>query len=263
MQQTECLKQERNTAFKAALEAGRLIASRLGDVQKVDYKSAFNLVTDVDKASEKLILEILRKDFPDDEFLAEESGASKQKSKRRWLIDPLDGTTNFAHSYPFFCVSIGLEVDGQSVLGVVFNPISDELFWAQTSEGAWLNDQKISVSKVNTVEESLLATGFPPNTEEAHQSNLDHFNKLTGLSHGVRRDGSAALDLCFVACGRLDGFWERKLSPWDLGAGVVIVKEAGGKISDFAGGNFDMQVGNIVATNVLIHEEVVAALDES
>jgi myo-inositol-1(or 4)-monophosphatase len=254
------LKKEKETAFQAALKAGKLIAERRGDIKTVDYKSAFNLVTDVDKASEKLIIEVIRADFPDDEILAEESGASKEKSKRRWLIDPVDGTTNFAHSYPFFCVSIALEKDGQRLLGVVYNPIANELFWAQLGEGAWLNDKTISVSKVNKLDESLLATGFPPDTAAAHQTNMEHFQKLTNVSHGVRRDGSAALDLCFVACGRLDGFWERKLAPWDIGAGSLIVEEAGGKVSDLANGQLNMQNGHILATNGLIHDEMVAAL---
>jgi len=254
------LEKEKNTAFQAALKAGKLIAERRDNIKSVDYKSAFNLVTDVDKASEKLIIDLIRADFPDDEILAEESGASREKSKRRWLIDPVDGTTNFAHGYPFFCVSIALEKDGERVLGVVFNPIAHELFWAQLGEGAWLNDKPISVSKVNNLNESLLATGFPPDTAAAHQSNLENFAHLTNLCHGVRRDGSAALDLCFVACGRLDGFWERKLAPWDIGAGSLIVEEAGGKVSDLANRQLDMQKGHIVATNGLIHDEVVAAL---
>jgi myo-inositol-1(or 4)-monophosphatase len=254
------LKREKETAFRAALEAGRLIATRRGDIKSVDYKGAFNLVTDVDKLSEKLIIDLIRSEFPDDEILAEESGASREKSKRRWLIDPVDGTTNFAHGYPFYCVSIGLEKDGQRFLGVVFNPISDELFWAQLGEGAWLNDERISVSKVGTLNESLLATGFPPDTAAAQHSNMEHFKKLTNVSHGVRRDGSAALDLCFVACGRLDGFWERKLAPWDIGAGSLIVEEAGGRVSNLTNGPLNMQDGHILATNGSIHDEVVAAL---
>jgi len=254
------LEKEKKTAFQAALKAGKLIAERRGDIKTVDYKSAFNLVTDVDKASEKLIIELIREEFPEDEILAEESGASKEKSKRRWLIDPVDGTTNFAHNYPFFCVSIALEKDGQRQLGVVFNPIADELFWAQLGEGAWLNDKPISVSKVRSLGESLLATGFPPDTAAAHQTNMEHFQALTNLSHGVRRDGSAALDLCFVACGRLDGFWERKLAPWDVGAGSLIVEEAGGKVSNLKNGQLNLQDGHILATNGLIHDEVVAAL---
>jgi myo-inositol-1(or 4)-monophosphatase len=258
----ERLKRERNTAIKAAREAGKLILSKLGEAKKIDYKSAFNLVTDVDKASEAIIIKCILDEFPGDEILAEESGASKQKSERRWLIDPLDGTTNFAHAYPFFCVSIGLEEMGKRVLGVVFNPVANELFWAEPGEGAWLNDERIAVSKIGKLEESLLATGFAPNTAVIQQNNMENFKQLTGASHGVRRDGAAALDLCFVACGRLDGFWERNLSPWDVAAGSVIVEEAGGKVTDLVGRPMELALGNVFASNGLIHDDVIAALNE-
>jgi myo-inositol-1(or 4)-monophosphatase len=256
------LKRELEIAIEAALEAGKLIVSKLNKTKQIDYKGAFNLVTDVDKASEQIIIGLIRSEFPTDEILAEESGASPNKSQRRWLIDPLDGTTNFAHSYPFFCVSIGLEQEGERTLGVVYNPVANELFRAEVGAGAWLNDEPITVSKVSRLEESLLATGFPPNTAEAEQTNLEHFTLLTAASHGVRRDGAAALDLCFVACGRLDGFWERKLSPWDIAAGSLIVEEAGGKVTDLANRRMDLDVGNVLATNGLIHDEVAGALDE-
>jgi len=256
------LRKERKTAFRAALEAGKLILERVGDKHKIDYKSPFNLVTDVDKASEALILEIIRSEFPDDEILAEESGASKQKSSRLWVIDPLDGTTNFAHGYPFFCVSIGLVENNERVLGVVLNPVADELFWAEKGGGAFCNDEEIHVSSVSRLEESLLATGFPPNTAEAERTNMEQFKTLTNLSHGVRRDGAAALDICFVAIGRLDGFWERKLSPWDVAAASLIVEEAGGKVTDLSGKEFNLFEGHIIASNSLIHAEVVGALAE-
>ncbi len=256
------LNNERKVAFRAALEAGKFIQSRVGDIKQIDYKSAFNLVTDVDKASEEMILKIILGEFPDDQIVAEESGISQKKSKRIWYIDPVDGTTNFAHSYPFFAVSIGLEVDGVRTLGVVYNPSADEMFWALKGEGARLNDQPIIVSSIETLETSLLATGFPPNTAEAEHANMEQFKRLTGLSHGVRRDGSAALDLCFVACGRLDGFWERKLSPWDIAAGSLIVEEAGGTVSDFHKGPLSLERGNILATNGLVHNEIIEALDD-
>ncbi len=250
------------TAIKAAREAGSLMRERLGKIRDIDYKGAFNIVTDVDKGAERIILDILQSEFPGYSVLAEEGGASSSGSEKRWLIDPLDGTTNFAHSYPFFCVSIGLEDAGRIVSGVVYNPIADEMFWAETGKGAWLNQQQLRVSKVSQLSESLLATGFPYDTAKSLDDNMARFVTLTNLSHGVRRDGAAALDFCFVAAGRLDGFWEAKLSPWDMAAGSIIVTEAGGAITDFAGGPFDVSKPAVLATNGLIHEEVIAVLNK-
>ncbi|MFN8553806.1 MAG: inositol monophosphatase family protein [Candidatus Obscuribacterales bacterium] len=249
-------------AFSAALQAGKYIKERRGKIKKIDYKGAFNIVTDVDKASEKMILEILKADFPDDSYVAEEGGGHEaSKTNRRWYVDPLDGTTNFTHSYPFFCVSIGMEEAGQMMLGVVCNPIADELFYAERGKGAFLNDEPISVSGIGELNHSLLATGFPPDTGVGQpHNNMVPFTTLTNLSHGVRRDGSAALDLCFVACGRLEGFWEPKLAPWDIAAGSLIVEEAGGRVSDLTDGPLDMPTGHILATNKLIHAEVVAEM---
>jgi myo-inositol-1(or 4)-monophosphatase len=248
------------TAIKAARAAGALMRERLGKIKNVDYKGAFNIVTDVDKGSERLILEILRAEFPDYSVLAEEGGAMDSSSNKRWYIDPLDGTTNYTHSYPFFCVSIGLEDAGKMVAGVVYNPIADEMFWAERGNGAWLNQSEIRVSSAGSLTTSLLATGFPNDTKKAADDNMARFVTLTDLSHGVRRDGAAALDLCFVACGRLDGFWETKLSPWDTAAGMVLVEEAGGKVTDLNGSPFDLSAGYILATNGLIHDEVISTL---
>lgn len=257
------LKIQRKIAFRAALEAGKLLKERLGDVRVIDYKAAFNIVTDVDNASERMIVELIKSEFPDDEILAEESGLiSKGGNERRWLIDPLDGTTNFAHTYPFFAVSIGLEEKGERVMGVVYNPMSDELFWAEKGEGAYLNDEKLIVSDANKLNACLLATGFPPDTRGAHLSNMLEFKTLTDMCHGVRRDGSAALDLCFVAAGRLDGFWERKLAPWDLAAGSLIVEEAGGTVTNLAGQALDLSQGHILASNGKIHGQVLDVLKE-
>jgi len=256
------VKQERTVAFRAALEAGGLIKERMGQIASIDYKSAFNLVTDVDKASEELILSIIGGAFPDDAILAEESGASKTKSKRRWLIDPLDGTTNYAHSYPFFCVSIGLEEEGEMALGVVYDPIRDELFYATKGEGAFLNDEKIKVSTVDSLSNSLLVTGFPPDSRGTSLNNMVEFTTLTNLSHGVRRDGSAALDLSYVAAGRTDGFWEKRLAAWDVGAGSLIVEEAGGRVTDLEGNKLDVDKGFILATNGLVHDQVLKVLLE-
>lgn len=256
----------KETAIKAAEAAGKLMIERLGAIGKIDYKGVANLVTDVDKASEAIIIEIIQKQFPDDQVLAEESGASEgKKTERRWLIDPIDGTTNFAHSYPFFCVSIALEERGKLVLGVVLNPVSKELFWAEVGGGAWLNDQPIKVSTIKHLGESLLSTGFHPSVRYPDDPNMRLFQHLTDSSHGVRRDGSAALDLCFVACGRTEGFWERKLAPWDMGAGILIIQEAGGKVSNLSGNDLAIPLmsGNIVVSNSLIHSELINALAEA
>ncbi len=256
------MEKERKVAFRAALEAGALLKERLGNLTSIDYKGAFNLVTDVDKAAEILILDILRSEFPDDTYIAEESGKTQGEVKRRWLIDPLDGTTNYAHTYPFFSVSIGLEVDGEMALGAVYNPMTDEMFWAVKGGGAWLNDERISVSSTTSLVESLLATGFPPELREAKTKALHEFANMTSVCHGVRRDGSAALDLCFVASGRLDGFWEMKLSSWDVAAGSLIVTEAGGMVSNLEGGKLNIDRGDILATNGKIHKEVFKSLLE-
>jgi myo-inositol-1(or 4)-monophosphatase len=209
-----------------------------------------------------MILDILRSEFPDDTVVAEEGGGALKNSNRRWLVDPLDGTTNFTHGYPFFAVSIGLEVDGKMQVGVVFNPVSGELFSAVAGNGAFLNDQSIQVSKIENVSESLLSTGFPSDTATAKHNNIEVFEQITNLSHGVRRDGSAALDLCFVACGRSEGFWEMKLSPWDVAAGSLIVSEAGGKVSNLVGGPLDFSTGHILATNGNIHDQIMNLLKE-
>jgi myo-inositol-1(or 4)-monophosphatase len=250
-------------AQSVAREAGALLKSRVGKIKSVDYKSAFNIVTDVDKASEELIISAIKAKYPDDGVLAEESGEElSKKSKRRWIIDPLDGTTNYAHSYPFFAVSIGVEEDGVMVVGVVYNPMADEMFVAERGGGAFLNDEKMTVSAESSLDSSLLATGFPPNTINNMHNNLESFKYLTSQCHGVRRDGSAALDLCFVAAGRLDGFWERKLAPWDVAAGSLIVEEAGGQVTNLEGGPMVMANGHILATNKLIHGQVIDALEK-
>jgi myo-inositol-1(or 4)-monophosphatase len=247
-------------ALQAAKEAGAIQMAHLGNIKNIDYKSAFNIVTNVDKASEAKIIELIKDNFPDDQILAEESGAKTGNTKRRWLIDPLDGTTNYTHSYPFFSVSIGIEENGQMVFAVVFNPFSNELFWAELGKGAFLNDKPIHVSSTNSIEKSLLATGFPPDTKNILGNNMIQFSTLTDLCHGVRRDGSAALDLCFVASGRLDGYWEIKLAPWDIAAGSLIIEEAGGKITNLEGGPLDMNKGHILASNTLIHEQILSAI---
>ena len=250
----------KKTALKAAESAGKIIKDKVGKLSRLDYKGAFNIVTEADKASEAEIIRIIRSEFADHQILGEESGAHTSESKQRWLIDPVDGTTNYAHGYPFFCISIGFEDDGEMAYGLVFNPMSNELFQAEKGKGATLNGEPIHCSKVKTLSESLLATGFPSDSANAKVSNMIQFQKLTDLCHGVRRDGSAALDLCFVACGRMDGFWEFKLSPWDLAAGTLIVREAGGRVTSPEGTDFDLNSGHVLASNSLVHDEIVSVL---
>jgi myo-inositol-1(or 4)-monophosphatase len=250
----------KEVAFEAARRAGDILRQGLGNIKNIDYKGAFNLVTDVDKASEREIIKTIKEAFPDDQILAEETGAHKAGSKRRWLIDPLDGTTNFAHSYPCFAVSIGVEDEGKMIFGAVLNPLLNELFWANAGGGAYLGDKQIKVSSVSAAAQGLFATGFPPDSLNASINNMTQFTTVTHLSHGVRRDGSAALDLSNVACGRFEGYWELKLGPWDLAAGTLIVREAGGKVTNLTGGPFDINTGHVVATNGLVHDELIEAL---
>jgi len=251
---------DKDVAVTAALQAGHYIKERLGNISRIDYKSAFNLVTDVDKKAETIILDLIRTEFPHDSIVAEEGGGGIDQIDRCWHIDPLDGTTNFAHTYPFFCVSIGLEVNGSMAVGVVYNPCADELFTAVAGQGAFLNGAPIATSNIDKIDESLMATGFASDTATSQHNNIEIFHTLTNLSHGVRRDGSAALDLCFVACGRLDCFWEMGLNSWDVAAGSLIVQEAGGTVSNLINGTFDKRNGHILASNGLIHEEVVETL---
>ncbi len=250
----------RATAMKAAYAASAILQDRLGRLTNIDYKGAFNIVTDADKASEAEVIRIIHEQFPDHQILSEEFGAYNSASKKRWLIDPLDGTTNYAHCYPFFSVSIGFEDDGEMIFGLVLNHVSNECFHAERGKGAYIGESKIHPSNITSLAESLLATGFPPDSKNAKFSNIAEFHKLTDLCHGVRRDGSAALDLCFVASGRLDAFWEFKLAPWDLAAGTLIVREAGGKVSSPSGADFDIDSGHVLASNSLIHDETIAEL---
>lgn len=252
----------RSVAVAAAQQAGKIIADAYRTDFRVEFKQGrhTNLVTDVDRRSEKAIVETLLAAFPDHQILAEESGNHEHgASPYRWIVDPLDGTTNFAHGYPAFCVSIGLELEGRVVLGVVYDPLRHELFEAEAGKGASLNGERIHVSKVASLNTALLVTGFAYDREN-RQRNLVHFSRFILESHGIRRTGSAALDLCYVAAGRADGFWELKLSPWDVAAGSLIVTEAGGRITDFAGNPFKTDGAQTLATNGLIHQEMVEVL---
>jgi len=245
------------TAIDIARESGALLATYFERRVAFELKGDFDLVTEADRASERLVVERLRSHFPSHSIVAEEGGGHEGKSGYRWYVDPLDGTTNFAHGYPCFCVSIALAQRDTLLAAVVFNPVHNELFAAARGEGATLNGKKISVSKVATLSTSLLCTGFPTRNRKA-SPNLQYYGDFTQRSHGVRRDGSAALDLAGVAAGRFDGFWEFGLQKWDTAAGVLLIEEAGGRVSDFASEPYQLGGPIILATNGLIHEEMRA-----
>jgi myo-inositol-1(or 4)-monophosphatase len=216
------------------------------------------LVTDADHAAEQCIIDSIHGHFPSHQTLAEERGAGADASSRyRWIIDPLDGTTNFAHGFPVYAVSVGLECDGELLVGVVYDPTRDELFTAATGQGAQLNGHPIAVSNTVELEAALTVTGFAYDIRETRNNNLDHFARFALKAQGVRRTGSAALDLCYVAAGRFDGFWEVKLNAWDMAAGVVIVREAGGRITDLRGKEHSIYRPELVASNGRIHQEMV------
>ncbi|MCT7958417.1 inositol monophosphatase family protein [Laspinema palackyanum] len=245
-------------ATEAALDAGAIVQSYWGNLNAIEEKGRpGDLVTAADKASEKAILEVLRRHVPEHGILAEESGKlGDSTSQYLWAIDPLDGTTNFAHQYPPFGVSIGLLIDGIPQVGVVFDPFHNELFRAAKGLGATRNRQPIRVSETVELRNSLLVTGFAYDRRETPDNNYAEFCHLTHLTQGVRRSGSASIDLCYVSCGRLDGYWERGLSPWDLAAGVVILSEAGGKITAYDGSPWKIESGRILATNGKLHESL-------
>ncbi|MGH7802498.1 MAG: inositol monophosphatase family protein [Thermodesulfobacteriota bacterium] len=271
----------------AAREAGQLLRENLGKVKEIEYKTKNSLVTEVDRLSENLIVKVIRENFPSHDILAEEAGRISNKSSHVWIIDPLDGTTNYAHTYPCFAISIALEVEGAIRLGVVYDPIRDEFFSAELGQGAYLNGNSFKVSRASKIEESLLCTGFTHDNEWMVDENLRHFENFIRRAQAVRRDGSAALDLCYVACGRYDGFWELGLHSWDTAAGSLLVKEAGGKITDFSGGSgaspipptgsgtgikregfkgtaqeFNIYGEETLATNGLIHDEMIRILSQ-
>jgi myo-inositol-1(or 4)-monophosphatase len=251
---------ELEIAHHAARSAGKRLSSTFGHVHHVMKKGSIDLVTEADLESEKIILKTLRRGFPNDSILSEESGKQKHNSGRTWLVDPLDGTTNFAHGFPFFAVSIALEIENEIVLGIVYNPEMDEFYEAVRGKGSRLNSKPIKVSKTPNLHESLLATGFPYNIHEKSEEVIESFSKMLVRAQGIRRPGSAAIDLCYVAAGRIDGFWEQDLNPWDTAAGVVIVEEAGGKVTTYEGKPYSPFQKTIVAANPLIHGEMIKVL---
>ena len=244
-----------SSAVDAALIAGRLLKGALGKEFDVEFKGEIDIVTELDRAAEREIISIIEARHPEHGILTEESTERITKSEYRWIIDPLDGTTNFSHGFPVFCVSIALERDSQVVLGVVYDPTREELFTATLSGGAYLNGESIHVSETDELGTSLLATGFPYDIRTSVENNLNHFADFAVRAQAIRRAGSAALDLCYVACGRFDGFWEMKLRPWDIAAGTLIVREAGGRVTDFAGiESTKIENERLLASNGLIHD---------
>lgn len=247
------------TAVHAALTAGALLRENRNHEHQISFKGSINIVTEMDKLAENTIISIIQERFPNHTIVAEESGEiNNYSSPFTWFIDPLDGTTNYAHAFPWYAVSIALYNYNLPILGVVYQPEIDELFTAQNTSGAFLNNYKISVSNENQLKKSLVATGFPYNLSENSAKTINQFSNILLNSQGVRRAGSAALDLCAVACGRFEGFWEVGLAPWDTAAGAIILKEAGGQISTLENKPYFPENHTILATNGLIHNKMLS-----
>ena len=249
-----------DTGVAAAARAGEILRSYWGKTHTVEKKGDINLVTEADLASENAIIQLIRAVFPDHSVLAEESGVIPGTDAYEWIIDPLDGTTNFAHHLPDFSLSIAFASKGDIVFGVVLNPVTGELFCGTRGQGATLNGRPIRVSSTKVIGESLLVTGFPYNLQPVIRPLIYRFERCLMAAQGVRRLGSAALDLCYVACGRFDGFWEQNLAPWDTAAGMIIAQEAGATISDFSNEPYNIEKKEILATNGLVHQEMTALL---
>ncbi len=247
-------------AEETARGAGSILRRNWGRHQSVHYKGEINLVTDVDHESEAYIMGRIRSLFPDHGILSEESAEVAGASSFRWIVDPLDGTTNYAHNYPCFCVSIALEIRGELVAGAVFDPILGESFTASAGGGAFLNGAPIRVSSVGELRRSLLSTGFAYDVKTSADNNFKYFREFVFAGQAIRRDGSAALDMCYTACGRFDGFWELKLKPWDTAAGLLLLREAGGTATRLDGSAYDIHRPDIVASNGLIHEQMITVI---
>ncbi len=247
---------QRNVATDVAMQAGQLLREHFGTALNVRHKGEIDLVTEADEAAERLIVDELRRQFPLDGILAEEGGGGDVDRERLWIIDPLDGTTNFAHGYPIFGVSIALEIAGELALGVVYQPVLNELFTAVKGGGAFLNGAPIRVSATERLDASLLCSGFSYDRGETRAA-LPLWARMVLSAQGVRRDGAAALDLCYVAAGRFDGFWERPLQAWDVAAGALIVVEAGGLVSDYEGNPHQTRGRQVVASNGRIHGQML------
>ena len=248
-----------NVMVAAAYKAARGLLRDFGEVEQlqVSKKGPADFVTAADIRAERTLLSELARGRPDYGILSEERGATEGKgSNRRWLVDPLDGTTNFLHGLPHFCISIGLEEDGQIVAGTIYDPLRDELFWAEKGAGAYVNDQRLRVSARGDLQDAIVATGIPHHGGTGYEAFLKQLTTVMGAVSGVRRFGSAALDLAYVAAGRYDGYWEAGLDPWDMAAGIILVREAGGYVSDFEGKDKMLQSGNIIAANDSLHRPI-------
>jgi myo-inositol-1(or 4)-monophosphatase len=250
----------RRVGIAAAYNGGRVLMSHFGNVSRIDKKGVIDLVTEADTESEDAIINTIKNVFADHTILAEESGLSTGDSDHRWIIDPLDGTTNFAHQIGLFSVSIAFALKGETVFGLVLSPLTRELFTAVKNRGASLNGRRIAVSQVAAISDSFLVTGFPYNLRDHFDPLLTRFSKCLKATQGVRRLGSAAIDLCFMACGRFDGFWEQNLKPWDTAAGELIAREAGAIVTDFSNKPFTIYKKEILATNGKIHKEMLSLL---
>lgn len=252
-----------NKIIEIAKEAGQIVREGFGKTLDIKFKTnESNLVTQIDKASEKRIIEYVKKEFPTHGILAEESGASKNTSEYLWVIDPLDGTTNFAHGFPIFSVSIGVQKNGLTLAGVVYDVMQNIVYSAELGNGAYANNKRINVSPNDKLQRALLVTGFPYNIAENPENAFERFIALTKASRGMRRLGSAAIDFCYVATGVFDGFWEVYLHPWDICAGKLILEEAGGIVTGFRGERIDIFSNKILATNKCIHDQMVEVINK-
>jgi myo-inositol-1(or 4)-monophosphatase len=249
------------TSVEIAREAGALLSKYFERRVTFELKGEHDLVTEADRASEQLVIERLSAHFPSHSIVAEEGGGHTGSSEYCWYVDPLDGTTNFAHGFPMYNITMALEQSGELIAGVIFDPEHNEMFTAERGSGAYLNNRRIRVSKVNRLENTLVATGFP--SKKRHENvNIHFYYQLAMVTHGVRRAGSAALDLAYVASGRLDGFWEFGLNPWDMAAGILLINEAGGKCSDMKGGPVNLRGPHLLADNGLVHQQILDLFGE-
>jgi myo-inositol-1(or 4)-monophosphatase len=258
----ELLDKVAETGRQAALAAGAVLRQNYSKPHQITMKGAIDPVTESDLESQEMIIALIRQRFPEHGILAEEDVGQPppavRESPYRWIIDPLDGTVNFAHGYPAFCVSIACEAAGGLQYGVIYDPLRDELFEARKGQGAWLSGRPIRVSRTDRLERALVATGFPYDIRERLPETLGRMSRILGVVQGLRRGGSAALDMCYVACGRFEGFYEENLKPWDTAAGLLLIEEAGGRISTFEGGTYDISAANILASNGVLHANLLA-----
>jgi len=258
-----CMTGYTHFAVAIARKAGSLMKERFTEKHDITYKGAIDIVTEADRMSEALLVSAIEDEFPHHDILAEESSGTNKGSPYRWIIDPLDGTTNYAHGFPFFCVSIALERDGRVIVGVIYDPIAEELYEASLAGGAFLNGKKIAVSTTTDLSKGLLATGFPYDIRTNPYNNINYFSEMALRSQAIRRAGSAALDLAYVAAGRFDGFWELQLHPWDTAAGWLLVTEAGGLVTDLDGGSYALTSQGILSSNGRLHTAMRDVIEQT